>query len=111
MGLVKDGYLLVSGRNSRLKVFIGNFDIGYRELQVELVVDLTRFGVAYLDRLGNHSLHQLLKHLEPYFGLEVGGAHVLAAQSRLVNGEVEAAVDLEGRLRFDHSLQSPIAYP
>jgi len=55
MVLVERGDLLVTGRDSRFKVFIRYFDIGYRELQVELVVDLTRFGVAYLDRLANPS--------------------------------------------------------
>ena len=61
-------------------------------------------GVADFDRLRNHPLHQLLEHLEPQVGFEVRGPHILAAQSRLIDGEIEATVDLKGGLRLDHVL-------
>ena len=37
-------------------------------------------------------------------GFEVRGPHILAAQSRLIDGKIEATVDLKGGLRLDHVL-------
>ncbi len=52
----------------------------------------------------------MLEHLEPQFGLEIRRAHILAAERRLIDREVEVAVDLKSGLRLDHLLQSGIAY-